>query len=282
MSRTHTTGAGAAETRQPDAFFVTALEENLWSMWSNFGRAPGCALYERPDALWFDTPIASLPYNAVLKHTVTDGADRRIDKLFAHYRTRGVPFFWLVHPSAEPADLERKLEARGFAEAELCYGMVAERRSLPSMPQLPGNIEIREVAGPPDDAALIELIAWRWGVPADAVGHLRAFEAQCAVGRPGSATRAWIAEKDGFAVAKAVTHEAAGVIGLYGVATKPEARGLGLARAICTQALLDSMTDDGTFAVLHATPMARRLYLAMGFREVAPFKVYTTPGSFHL
>ena len=148
------------------------------------------------------------------------------------------------------------------------------------MPQLPGNVEIREVAGPPDDAALIELIAWRWGVPADAVVHLRAFEAQCAVGRPGSATRAWVATKDGLAVAKAVTHRAAGAVGLYGVATKPEARGLGLARAICTHALLESMTDDGEIAVLHATPMARSLYLSMGFREVAPFKVYAVPGSF--
>lgn len=38
---------------------LRALEENLWEMWSNFGRGPSCTLHDEGDALWFDTPIPS-------------------------------------------------------------------------------------------------------------------------------------------------------------------------------------------------------------------------------
>jgi hypothetical protein len=51
---------------------VTKLEQNLWSMWSRFGRGDGCRLHEREDALWFDTPIATLPNNGVLRFSAEE------------------------------------------------------------------------------------------------------------------------------------------------------------------------------------------------------------------
>jgi hypothetical protein len=67
-----------------DQAAVQGLERNLWEMWSRFGRGDGCALHEEADAIWIDTPIPTLPYNAVLRFAAEDDVDRRIDALFDH------------------------------------------------------------------------------------------------------------------------------------------------------------------------------------------------------
>lgn len=41
---------------------MTALEQNLLALWSRFG-GDGCTLHELDDAIWFDTPARTLPYN---------------------------------------------------------------------------------------------------------------------------------------------------------------------------------------------------------------------------
>jgi ribosomal protein S18 acetylase RimI-like enzyme len=65
------------------------------------------------------------------------------------------------------------------------------------------------------------------------------------------------------------------------VATKPEARGLGLARLVCLTALQAARERGHRVGVLHATPMAVSLYRALGFGEVAPFRLFAPPNSFH-
>jgi hypothetical protein len=162
------------------------LEENLWSLWSRFGRGDGCSLHEEHGAAWFDTPIPTLPYNAVIRFTSEHDVDRRIDALFAHYSRRGVPFLWIVHPSARPLDLPERLHARGMEEAETCPGMAISLDDLPQQQALPDGIEISEVSDETDAGRLLELVGWRWAVPLQARPALarvtRAFE----VGVPGA------------------------------------------------------------------------------------------------
>lgn len=73
-----------------------ALEHNLWQLWSRFGRGEGCSLHATGGAIWFDTPVPSLPYNDVIRFTVESNTDSRIDAIIAHYEQRGVPFPWIV------------------------------------------------------------------------------------------------------------------------------------------------------------------------------------------
>jgi ribosomal protein S18 acetylase RimI-like enzyme len=250
-------------------------------MWSRFGRGEACALHEHEDALYFDTPIPTLPYNAVLRFRVATDADRRIDAVFEHYRQRDVPFFWLVHPSARPSDLAERLMARGFEETEMLPGMAMDLRELEEPAAPAGGIEIRE-AFASDTESLLELVAWRWEVPSEVVpkltGVTRAFE----VGVPGSAIRSWVARRDGVAVSKVVMNLDAGAAGIYGVATKPEARGLGLARMLTLHALHAARDAGHTLGVLHSSPMAVGLYEKIGFRAVAPFSVFAPPSTLHL
>ncbi len=256
---------------------VQGLERNLWDMWCRFGRGEGCVLHEEGDAIWFDTPIPTLPYNAVLRFASEDDADGRIDALFEHYGKRGMPFMWIVHPSAQPQDLGERLRARGMEETEVCPGMSMALADLPEREDAPAGFEIREVAEESDMSEVLELVAWRWRVPPEVTPLLapvtRAFE----VGAPGGAIRGWIAEQHGAPVAKAVLCLGAGVAGIYGVATKPEARGQGLARVLTLRALREARESGYERGVLHSTPMARRLYEKIGFRTYAPFRVFAPP-----
>jgi ribosomal protein S18 acetylase RimI-like enzyme len=258
------------------------LEENLWSLWSRFGRGKDCRLHDENGAVWFDTPIPTLPYNAVIRFTAENDVDGRIDALFNHYSKRGVPFLWIVHPSAKPLDLSARLRARGMEEAETCPGMAINLDDLPPQQALPDGVEISEVSDETDAARLLELVGWRWAVPRQALPALAGVTQAFEVGMPGSKVRCWLAWQDGVPVAKALLHLAAGVAGLYGVVTRPEARGLGLARSLTIHAFSVARRQGYATGVLHSTPTARGLYEKIGCRAYADFKVFAPPRTLHL
>jgi ribosomal protein S18 acetylase RimI-like enzyme len=258
-----------------------AVEENLWRMWAQFGRGAGCTLHETQAALWFETPIPVPPYNMVVRFQGGADCDGEVDAIFAQFRKRGVPFLWFVHPSASPGDLAERLKRRGFDEVEAITGMAANMHALPPLPPAPAGVEVHEVTPAHDLTAFVEFVAARWQVPASARAHLQSIVDIVRIGAEGSPNRAWIAVKDGVAIAKAFTHDGAGEVGLYGMATKPEARGLGLGRLLCLTALHSARERGHDLAVLQSSPMAVSLYRGVGFRELAPFRLFAVPNSFY-
>lgn len=149
-----------------------AVEENLWSMWSQFGRAKGGVLHDEARALWFETPIPVPPYNMVVRFQDDERPDGAIDRIFARFRERGVSFLWLVHPSARPADLARRLRVRGFEEVEAITGMAMDLAVLPPLPAAPPGVEIHPVTPEHDMFAFAEFVVARWHVPETARTHL--------------------------------------------------------------------------------------------------------------
>jgi GNAT superfamily N-acetyltransferase len=260
---------------------IRALEENLWSLWSGFGRGDGCTLHDEPDATWFDTPIPTLPYNGVIRFSAEVNAARRIDEIFKHYRRRNVPFFWIVHPTATPG-LAEQLHERGFEEVEACPGMTRELSGLPPLQELPAGVTLSEVGSEAGTSGLLELVGWRWAVPAEALPRLPEVTRAFAVGAPGSPVRSWLAIRDGKPVAKILLNLADGVAGVYGVVTRPEARGMGLARTLTLHAFAAAQQEGYKLGVLHSTPMARTMYEKIGFRAHAPFRIFAPPSALHL
>jgi GNAT superfamily N-acetyltransferase len=66
----------------------------------------------------------------------------------------------------------------------------------------------------------------------------------------------------------------AGVVGLYQVATLPQARGRRLATTICLTALREARQRGHHTAVLHSTPLAVKVYRQLGFQPVANLMLY--------
>jgi len=261
------------ESAQVDA--IQALQENFWSMWSNFGKGPGCALHDDGDSLWFDTPISTLPYNTVLRFSGDHDLSARVDRIVRHYAERDVPFTWVVHPTA-PDALVDELTRRGMQEIDVVDGMIADLANLPDIPAKPDGFDVREVIAESDTRQALDLIAWRWKIEQDAIMHLYAVNEQLRVGTPQALARLWAAYDDGVMVSKTALHFTPGTAGIYGVATRPEARGRGLAAHLVLWSLHEARAAGYTTSVLHSSPMAVSLYRRMGFESIAPFTVYAS------
>ena len=86
----------------------------------------------------------------------------------------------------------------------------------------------------------------------------------------------------GIPVSKALLNLDASAAGIHGVATKPEARGMGLARHLTLQALHTGRDAGYRMGMLHSSAMARSLYEAIGFRQVSEFYVFVSGAALHV
>lgn len=258
------------------AALIHELETNLWEYWSNFGRGTNCALHEEDNALWFETPIPILPYNGVLRFQAENHVDQKISKLVNHFKDRGVAFLWLIHPTTTPHDLPSRLQNFGLQEIEILPGMTRNLKNLPDYPQLPEDIEIRKASAENDMNALYDFSAWRWNVPSEYRETLVTTLSSLEFGKPNSKAHVWQAWRDGQPIAKAGMYAGERSAGIYAVSTRPEARGLGLARFLTLTALHEARVLGKTIAILHSTPIAQNLYRSIGFEPVADFRLFAS------
>jgi ribosomal protein S18 acetylase RimI-like enzyme len=83
-----------------------------------------------------------------------------------------------------------------------------------------------------------------------------------------------IARLDGAAVATALAFDHGGDCGIYNVGTLERARRRGLGSAVTAFHLHDARARGCQTASLQATPMAERLYAAVGFRDLGRILEY--------
>lgn len=258
---------------------IHQIELNLWETWSNFGRGPGCTLHDEGDTLWFETPIPILPYNTVLKFQVKEDVDQHIDALIQGYAKRKVIPLWIVHHTSTPSDLAERLQKRGWQEIELVPGMARLLDNLPEPPPLPPGVEIRKAVDDRDLSELYGFAAWRWGVPDEFRPQLKAMIEKFNIGERGTNTHFWMAWKDGAAISKIGLYNGSGSAGIYAVATKPEARGLGIASILMDVAMKAACEMGQKLCVLDSSPLAEKLYERIGFIRVSSIPLYSTkPG----
>ncbi len=255
---------------------IHQVELNLWETWSNFGRGPGCSLHNDADALWFETPIPILPYNTVLRFQVEQDADQRIHAIVKHYRERKVDQLWIVHPSAKPSDLPERLKQLGLQEIEISPGMARSLDHLPEPPVMPEGVEVHEALEDKDLMEFYGLAAWRWGVPEEHRPQLKKLIDEFKVGERTSNTRFWLAWRDGKPISKVALYNGSGSAGIYAVATRPEARGLGIASILMNVAMKAARDMGHKLVVLDSSPLAENLYKRLGFITVAPMRLYSS------
>ena len=95
------------------------------------------------------------------------------------------------------------------------------------------------------------------------------------IGERTSNARFWLAWKDGVPISKIGLYNGSGSAGIYGVATKPEARGLGIASILMITAMQAAKEMGHSLAVLDSSPLAENLYKRLGFINVAPLHLYS-------
>ena len=254
---------------------IGEIEDAFVAQWSHFGRWPRGELHEQDGVLWIETPIRSLPYNAVVR-THLDGelADSTLDRVLARYRGRGVDFMWLVHPTATPSDLGERLIARGLHPVEHATGMSLE---LSEWAPVEPAVRVDEVTDEPGLTTYGRLIMQYWEIPPHEQALVTDLNRYWSRGRT-RGHRFLAFSDDGVPLGKGYLSLEGpyGVAGIFGMSVLPEARGRGVGGAMTVAMLNRAKAAGCARTVLHSSERAVDLYRRTGFIRRCPLTAYAT------
>ena len=213
--------------------------------------------------------LANLPdpaLSSVVVETEPGDARAALAAAEAEFARRGLQFGIDMQAGRHPR-IDEAVRSMGLTRIIERPGMVADPRALPDAPP-PEGFVIREVAGPDDAEALVQV-----GVAAffDDPEVGRAFYGAGALGWP--EVRAFVAWRGTDAVGIGSGYRDGTTTGVMGVGVHPSARGRGLGSAITVRAA--SAFPDGDLAWLHPSDEARSMYARLGFERVADWEVWT-------
>lgn len=186
----------------------------------------------------------------------------------AYVEGTGRPFSWWVADEAALSEAAPALEAAGFTEGETEDVMYADLRTPRPPTPVPRGVQIEAVAGGDRLGEYATVLAANWEPPATEVETFL-LSAGSRVRWPHQAgSRFFTAFVDGRVVAGAEVHMAAGVAGLFGIATLEAYRGRGIASALVAACLEWAASEGSRLAVLQATAAGSGVYRRHGFRSV--------------
>jgi ribosomal protein S18 acetylase RimI-like enzyme len=231
----------------------------LLAAWEEIARGSAGAALRRLDgvaaAVFPSEPERSVYNNALLDRDLGP-AERAaaVDAMAAAYESAGVERYaaW-AHESDE--GMRAELSGRGYTVAECTRAM---GMSLQGMAVARPEVEL----GPldwPDYVQYLEMV----GVPAGLLS-----------GVDPSAFHTLVARRGGESVATAIAYHHDGDCGVFNVSTVETARRRGLGTALTARLVHDAAERGCSTASLQSTPMAERLYAAVGFRDLGRFLEY--------
>ena len=253
---------------ESEAALVAAMAAIRW--------LPGAEVHAGPDVTLVagGRPFESLNHVLRLDLGGTDAAiEARIDDIDAELRAReSVPATWWIGPSTSPADLGRRLLARGFVDAEPEYGMAIDVASA-SQPAMAVDA-VTDAAGL---NAFLEVMAGAYGWSDEGRSSVWAELYRSPLVPPEAPWWHVVVPRGDRPAACASLFTAEGYAFVTNVGTIPAARGAGLGTA-ATLAVLDIARRLGyDRASLTASRMGRGVYARIGFREDAVLGRYISP-----
>lgn len=261
-----------------------AVEENLFALFR--------AMMALPDSLLEDNSNFSrhlaFPTNPMYKgvwgtHLAADEIEAAVEDNIAWFRSRNAPFFfWWTGPTTEPVNIGDHLTAHGLMDMETqsqemaagikltatgAPGMIANLRQMNEtvLEKVPPGFEICDVQEERDLQDFKRVLVEGYDMPtAMAEGWVQSTRG-FGIGK--TPWRMILGRLDGEPVATNIVLNGAGVVGVYGIAVSPYARGKGIGAAITLKPLLEARDGQGyQYAVLFSTEMGAPVYRRIGFR----------------
>ncbi len=258
-----TTALNAATPAQ----LAAAVEANLYAFFRAMQTLPNGEIVEDERLSYHH----AFPYGPMFKgiwcaRLTPEEVDSAVEQALDWFKQRRAPLVaWWISSVSEPSDLAQRIQAHGFmTDYADDPGMAADLHTLNETP-IPDGLTIRQAE---DEAALED---WRAVLSAafnfpDAV--MQAWvDLTLAFGIANAPWRHHVGYWQGKPVATNFSFVGGGVVGLYCVATVPDARNRGFGAAITLQPLLDARAAGCHYAVLFASKLGAPLYQRVGFHD---------------
>lgn len=241
-------------------------------LWGMYARGAGGQVVEQPGvtATWagVEWPIVNILFLNSRIDSLDDLTSRlqRVGKFSEAKQQHGMLIAcdaWLPqHP-----EVAKLFQEHGWIQISLAHGMVCE--SVGRAVSVEG-LECRRV-----DGALLRRAAADINAAGYEVSPEMAREALDHENLWGEGCFGYVGYFEGTAVATSTTYVRDGYLYVALVATLPEFRSRGFARAITGQSIEYASAASGLQrTILHATPTARPLYESLGFRTVTTFPMF--------
>ena len=261
---------GAISQDLSSAGMAAAIEASWIAAFGHWSSTPRIEAHDdESDLRWYATPGVPVPlfnhaYYARLAKE--EDIDARIEAVVESFAEHEVPFMWTVGPFTQPSDLGARLESRGLSHADELPAMAVDLHALNEDVSFPSGLVVERVA---ETGMLRECIeVMRAGFELPELTSEVFFEAFSALGLgEDSPLRSYLGRLDGEAVAASSLLAAAGVGGIYNVATLPEARRQGLGAAVTLEALRDAREMGYRIGVLQSSAMGLGVYRRLGFEQ---------------
>lgn len=254
-----------------------ALERNQWEFIRGFEAVPGVEVVDDNRTLRVATGVPSPLFNPVLRVSVgQDDVPALVEESREWYRRRRLPWSWYAGPASGPGLVIPELERRGFTKVTEPPGMAAALANLESLD--------------PGVPLVVERVADRAGVDAWFSVFSPAFELSRAAASAfrdlilaggfgdDAPMRNYIGYVGAEPVATGSLVPAAGVGGIYNIATRASRRGRGIGRAITWSLMREAAALGYSVAILWSTTAGLPVYRRLGFEERVRVPTYLGPG----
>jgi ribosomal protein S18 acetylase RimI-like enzyme len=241
-------------------------------------RVPGMRVLEHTGLVLIDSGLPCDTFNLVCHARLAGGdAPGRVREAVAYFREVRRPFSWWVGPADRPAELGELLAAAGLERAETELAMAADLAKLPPGDLAPHGLRITRVRTEAQLGDFARRSAENWTPPDPDV--LRFYErAAAALLGPDSPLWLYVGYQGDVPVAGAELAVGGGVVGLYGISTRPASRRRGFGTALTLRPLLDAREQGYRTAILQAAAEGVGVYQRVGFQAFGDITEYKPPG----
>jgi GNAT superfamily N-acetyltransferase len=209
-------------------------------------------------------PLAAL--NGVL--TERDDADPRVvARLLEQVADTGLPYCLQLRPGASLA-LAGLASAHGMTADHPMPLMVLQDPARLAGAQRADGLELREL-GPDEGESHVAVAAAGFEAPEELVRQLLIPLLKA------SGARAYVGEADGRPVTTGLGITIGSFVGLFNIATVPEARGHGYGAAISARAVTDGLAAGASWSWLTSSPAGYEVYQRLGYRTVESWSAWT-------
>ena len=251
---------------------TSAIEENLFAIFSSTSsRWPRAEVHKEADILWFITDIPFPLFNSILRAQLTPSRiDVVIDSITTQAKSKNVPLLWWTGPATQPANLGKNLESHGFVSEGEKPGMAVILEDLNDNISMPDGLMIKRIKDNDMLKQGCDVLVKGFGMP-DFVGEAL-YDQMGYVDQ--DSVRAYIGLLNGKPVATSLLVLAAGVAGIYNVATLPEARRQGIGAQMTLAPLREARSIGYKAGILGSSEMGLNVYRSLGFQEYCKIGQY--------